>query len=114
MYSKMMTIITIIIFLLTTGCSNIKSIVYHPDIYQGNYLIAKDIAKVHIGMTQEQVAYILGAPMMYSIFGNNTWYYMVRKKLGNHPIKQQTLTLNFDINNKLIKINNIYFTIDNQ
>lgn len=46
-------------------------------------------------MTQQQVAYALGTPMMSDPFGTNTWFYVFRQKPGHEDATQQTLTLTF-------------------
>lgn len=86
--------------LLLTGCS--YGIVYRPEINQGNYLTLEDMAKLELGMTKEQVVYLLGTPMLTSEFGDNNWYYVFRKRPTHGAIEQQKLILTFDQNNQLI------------
>jgi outer membrane protein assembly factor BamE len=57
-------------------------------------------------MTQQQVAYTLGTPMMRDPFGSNVWYYVFREEPGHESVKQQTLTLTFDSNGVLTNIDN--------
>jgi outer membrane protein assembly factor BamE len=71
------TIITIALFL--SACS---SWVYRIDIPQGNYLEQKSIDKIQIGMTKEQVKFILGSPVVIDSFDNDTWNYIYRFKSG--------------------------------
>lgn len=92
--------------LLTTGCSSVKKIVYRPDINQGNYLTAEDVSRLHTGMTQQQVVYTLGTPMMHDPFGQKVWYYVFRQEPGHKGVTQQTLTLTFDSNGTLAHIDN--------
>jgi outer membrane protein assembly factor BamE len=47
-------------------------------------------------MTQQQVAYALGTPMMSDPFGTNTWFYVFRQQPGHEEVTQQTLTLTFN------------------
>jgi outer membrane protein assembly factor BamE (lipoprotein component of BamABCDE complex) len=47
-------------------------------------------------MTQQQVAYALGTPMMSDPFGTNTWFYVFRQQPGHEDVTQQTLTLTFN------------------
>ena len=103
---KLLTAAALSFALMSTGCSMMERLVYHPDINQGNYLTAKDVAKIKKGMTQQQVAYALGTPMMTDPFGSQTWFYVFRQELGHDPVKQETLTLTFDPNGILIDINN--------
>lgn len=103
---KLLTAAALSLALMSTGCSMMERLVYHPDINQGNYLTAKDVAKIQKGMTQQQVAYTLGTPMLSDPFGTQTWYYVFRQELGHEPVKQETLTLIFDRNGILTDIKN--------
>ncbi|HBO24913.1 MULTISPECIES: outer membrane protein assembly factor BamE [unclassified Providencia] len=103
---KLLTAAALSLALMSTGCSMMERLVYHPDINQGNYLTAKDVAKIQKGMTQQQVAYTLGTPMLSDPFGTQTWYYVFRQELGHDPVQQETLTLNFDRNGILTEIKN--------
>jgi outer membrane protein assembly factor BamE len=96
MRCKMLTAAAVVLVMLTAGCSTFEKVVYRPDINQGNYLTPTDVAKIHKGMTQQQVAYTLGTPMMQDPFGTQTWFYVFRQEPGHEKITQQTLTLTFD------------------
>jgi|TARA_B110000014_G_scaffold174532_1_gene124638 outer membrane protein assembly factor BamE len=65
--------------LLTSACS---SWVYRIDIPQGNYLEQKNIDKIQVGMTKEQVKFILGSPVVLDSFDNDSWNYVYRFKSG--------------------------------
>ncbi|PCI53220.1 MAG: outer membrane assembly protein BamE [Gammaproteobacteria bacterium] len=92
------TIITIALSL--SACS---SWVYRIDIPQGNYLEQKSIDKIQIGMTKEQVKFILGSPVVVDTFDNNTWNYIYRLKSGlsKKLDVQKSFTIKFE-ENKLI------------
>lgn len=96
MRCKMLTAAAVVLVMLTAGCSTFEKVVYRPDINQGNYLTPTDVAKIHKGMTQQQVAYVLGTPMMQDPFGTQTWFYVFRQEPGHEKITQQTLTLTFN------------------
>ena len=106
MRCKTLTAAAVVMLMMTAGCSTLERVVYRPDINQGNYLVANDVAKIHTGMTQQQVAYTLGTPMMKDPFGSNVWYYVFRQEPGHESVKQQTLTLTFDSNGTLTNIDN--------
>ncbi len=76
------------------------------DINQGNYLTANDVSKIRVGMTQQQVAYALGTPLMSDPFGTNTWFYVFRQQPGHEGVTQQTLTLTFNSSGVLTNIDN--------
>jgi outer membrane protein assembly factor BamE len=77
---------------------------HHPR--QGNYLAPNDVSKIRVGMTQQQVAYALGTPMMSDPFGTNTWFYVFRQQPGHESVTQQTLTLTFNSSGALTNIDN--------
>ncbi|GAA0490397.1 MULTISPECIES: outer membrane protein assembly factor BamE [Tatumella] len=106
MRSKILAAAAVVMLITTAGCSTLERVVYRPDINQGNYLVASDVSKLHTGMTQQQVAYTLGTPMMRDPFGSNVWFYVFRREPGHEPVTQQTLTLTFDSNGTLTNIVN--------
>jgi len=106
MRCKTLTAAAVVMLMMTAGCSTLERVVYRPDINQGNYLVANDVAKIHTGMTHQQVAYTLGTPMMKDPFGSNVWYYVFREEPGHEKVKQQTLTLTFDRSGVLTNIDN--------
>ncbi len=107
MYCKTLISITaIIVFVMLTACSTLERMVYRPDINQGNWLSPGEVSRIHNGMTQQQVAYILGTPMMDDPFGSKTWFYLFRQQSGHQQATQQTVILTFNKNDKLINIKN--------
>jgi outer membrane protein assembly factor BamE len=72
-------VIAIVLAFTLSACSNW---VYRIDIPQGNYLEQKEIDKLQIGMTKEQVKFILGSPVVLDAFNPDTWYYVYRLKSG--------------------------------
>jgi outer membrane protein assembly factor BamE len=103
MRCKTLTAAAAVLLMLTAGCSTLERVVYRPDINQGNYL--NDDVKIRVGMTQQQVAYALGTPMMSDPFGTNTWFYVFRQQPGM-KMTQQTLTLTFNSGGVLTNIDN--------
>lgn len=106
MRCKMLTAAAAVLLMLTAGCSTLERVVYRPDINQGNYLTPTDVAKIHTGMTQQQVAYTLGTPMMNDPFGTSTWFYVFRQQPGHEKVTQQTLILTFDSSGVLTNVVN--------
>jgi outer membrane protein assembly factor BamE len=72
-------IITIVLALSISACS---CWVFRIDIPQGNYLEQKDIDKLQIAMSKEQVKFVLGSPVVLDAFDNDTWNYVYRFKSG--------------------------------
>lgn len=69
----------IAVALSISACS---SWVYRIDIPQGNYLEQKNIDKIQVGMTKEQVKFILGSPVIVDTFDKDTWNYIYRFTSG--------------------------------
>lgn len=79
--------------------------VYHMTIEQGNFLRKQDIDQLKVGMTESQVRYLLGTPMVPTTFDNNRWDYLYYIKRGyfGKPVRY-LLTVYFH-NNKIVRIN---------
>lgn len=72
-------IIILVVGLFTTACTDW---IYRIDVPQGNYLDQKDVDKLRISMTKEQVRFVLGNPVVQDSFNSNTWYYVYDMKRG--------------------------------
>jgi len=93
-------VLTLILSLSVGACS---SWVYRLDMPQGNYLVQKDIDKLQLNMSKEQVKFVLGSPIIVDSFQNDTWHYVYRLKSGKgekHNAKKQ-FTVVFE-NNRLV------------
>lgn len=77
---------------LVSGC------VYRIDIPQGNYLEQKEIDKLQIGMTKEQVKFVLGNPVVKDSFDSTKWHYVYEFLSGKDEAfnKRRKLILSFD------------------
>lgn len=104
--------VAIIISAITlSGCS---SWVFRYDVPQGNYLEKKAIEQLQVGMTKEQVKFILGSPVIVDSFNNDTWSYVYRLKSGKSKKfdRQQQLIIDF-ANDSLISASGDYALSDN-
>lgn len=79
-----------------SACSTVKKVVYRIDVPQGNYLEQEKIDQLEIGMNQEQVQYLLGAPVLKDSFANQRWSYVFIQREGHNDPIQQTLFVYFD------------------
>lgn len=62
--------------MLLCVCFGAAACVYRAPIQQGNFLEAKDTDQVTVGMTQAQVRYVLGTPMVIDPFTKDRWDYV--------------------------------------
>jgi len=63
------------LFLLAVSAMSLSGC-FKPEIRQGNFLSDDKIALVKLGMTQTQVQYVLGKPMVLDPFHPNRWDYL--------------------------------------
>jgi outer membrane protein assembly factor BamE len=80
--------------LLALGCLS-SGCVYRVNIQQGNYLEKRNTDQLATGMTKVQVRYLLGTPMVPTIFDNDRWDYLYYLKLGRQKPIQRELTVFF-------------------
>lgn len=99
------------IALSLSACS---SWVYRVDIPQGNYLEQKTIDKIQVGMTKEQVKFVLGSPVLIDAFDKDTWNYVYRFKSGRSEKlnMQKSFTIKFE-DDKLISASGDFELSDN-
>ena len=71
------------------------SIIYRPDVQQGNIVTQEKVAQLRIGMTPQQVRYIMGTPVLSHSFDINRWDYIYTYRKGTDPTEVQNLTLFF-------------------
>ena len=81
----------------------IISCAYKPDVQQGNTLDIKQIAQLKIGMTQQQVIFIMGTALLKDPFHKNRWDYIYTFAKDQGKAGRNLLTLYFE-NDKLSKI----------
>ena len=62
--------------LLASGC------VYRAGISQGNLIDQEDLDRVELGMTRNQVRFLLGTPMIADPFHASRWDYVYFLKIG--------------------------------
>ncbi|PJE77524.1 Outer membrane protein assembly factor BamE [invertebrate metagenome] len=76
---------------------------YRIDIQQGNVITQDMVNQLRLGMTRNQVLYVMGSPLLKDSFDRNRWDYVYSLQPGNKKRHQENLILFFD-NDKLIKI----------
>lgn len=75
----------IALVVLLTGCTAAQGFTLRPyrmNIQQGNYLEATDVDQIEIGMTQSQVRFLIGTPMVADPFNKARWDYVFFFKVG--------------------------------
>lgn len=93
------TVIILSCLLSLSGCHWI----YQPTIQQGNVVTPQMLQSVKLGMTPEQIRYLLGNPVLIHTFTNNRWDYVYTLQVnGNTPL-EKNVTLWFS-QGKLVKM----------
>lgn len=89
-------LISIIAAFILSGCSEFPG-VYKIDIPQGNVVTQEMVDKLRPGMTQSQVRYVMGTPLITDSFNENRWDYLYRFKSGETgSTVQERIQLTFD------------------
>jgi outer membrane protein assembly factor BamE len=70
----------LVLLLITVAFSS--ACVYRANISQGNLIKQDDLDQVEIGMTRNQVRFLLGTPMIDDPFHTNRWDYVYYLKIG--------------------------------
>ncbi len=81
-----------------SGCSLFSP--YQQNISQGNILDEEAVTQLKIGMSQAQVLYILGTPLLKAPDNPNQWDYIAQLRQGQKLVERETLRLNFAINDQ--------------
>lgn len=79
------------ILIVSSGC------VYRANISQGNIVEEEDLDQVEVGMTRNQVRFLLGTPMVDDAFRRNRWDYVYYIKIGrNDATAKRWVTILFE------------------
>ena len=83
---------------LLAGCIIVTfpGCLYRMDIPQGNRIDAAVLEKLEIGMTRNQVKFLLGTPALVDTYRPERWHYVYFLKTGaNQEIERRNMTLVF-------------------
>ena len=72
--------------------------VYKIAIPQGNIIDNKQLKQLKVGMSQDQVRYLLGTPLIVDTFNPDRWDYFYSKRPGRGETEHMRLTLHFQYN----------------
>ncbi len=87
---------------LAGGCN----VIYKQNVQQGNALEQEDLDELRLGMTQTQVAFLLGTPAIQDPFHHDRWDYISTfSRRGSEPAIRK-VTLRFD-NEVLVEMDGV-------
>lgn len=104
---KIITTSLLLTFATLTGC------VYKIDLPQGTPISASKVRAVQIGMTPEQVLYVLGSPAIKDPLAPNRWDYLYdytagtdgkRKKKSDIKNASQYISIHFGADGRVVAI----------
>jgi outer membrane protein assembly factor BamE len=68
---------------------------YRPTIQQGNFISEEMVQQLKVGMTRDQVRFILGTPLLMDIFHADRWDYPFRLARGNGEVIESAVVVHF-------------------
>jgi outer membrane protein assembly factor BamE len=83
---------------IASGC------VYRAAISQGNLIKQEDLDQAEIGMTKNQIRFLLGTPMIDDPFARSRWDYIYYLKIGRKDAGQKRWVSIFFVDEKVSEI----------
>ena len=120
---KIKVLISLFAIYLLSGCQllpeNARLQVYRVAVQQGNVVDIENIKKLEVGMTEEQVTYLLGQPITQNIFNKSRWDYVYYLKHHPNETKLEMLSIFFKEKKivsmkKIIDKKNMMFDLSNK
>ena len=94
---KFVYLIFILAFTLgISGCSGKLFTVYKIDVQQGNAVDFENVEMLKVGMTRDQVKFLLGTPLVADIFHPDRWDYVYYLIPGYGERERRHLTVYFN------------------
>lgn len=81
--------LSILILITSLSLASAGGCVYRANISQGNLIKTEDLDQVDIGMTKNQIRFLLGTPMIDDPFTKNRWDYIYYLKIGRRDAGQK-------------------------
>lgn len=94
-----------IVILSTVACSGVSFSNWHfpymMPVQQGNIITDKEFKQLKVGMTKDEVSYVIGHPLTQFLFDENRWDFIYQGYKNNSLKKSYSVTILFDKNNKI-------------
>ena len=91
----MKKLLVVIISLILFSCSSTD--LYRVTITQGTVFTQEDLDKLEVGMTKDQVSFVLGQPSFENFFEKNVWNYLYKISTGDEIDLERKVKIIFDI-----------------
>lgn len=76
---------------------------YRIEIQQGNYVSQEMVSQLRVGMSKEQVRFVLGTPLLTDVFHANRWDYIYYREVKRGQREQRALAVFFE-DGKLVRV----------
>src|SRR5689334_18621942 len=97
----------LVLLLLVAGCKEVPMLPsitpYKMDIRQGNYVTQEMVDKLKPGVTQKEVRFFLGTPLIVDPFRTDRWDYVYTYKHRGDLVEQRRLVVLFK-DEKLVRL----------
>lgn len=80
------TILLFTTLISLSACSLLPS-PYKPPVMQGNVIKTEQVQQLQLGMTESQVTYVLGTPMVQNTVQPNQWHYLFTSRYADKDSK---------------------------
>ncbi len=90
-----LTVFTVIVS-ISIGCVEMLPEAHKIDIHQGNLIDRERIEQLEIGMSREQVKYLLGSPVSNNLFHADRWDYLHYISKAGTYAKPRRITIFFE------------------
>jgi len=96
-----------VLFLASCGSIGVPTLGIKPyriEIQQGNFISQEMVSKLKLGMSKDQVRFVLGTPLITDSFHADRWDYVFRRQRVNSTALEHRKIAVFFENDKLIRI----------
>jgi len=98
-----LTRLALVLLIVSTTACGFRS--YRIDIQQGNVVTPEQYAQLRVGMTREQVRFLLGTPILTDVFHDKRWDYLYWMDLGaTREVTARSLVIHFNAEGKVESI----------
>ena len=96
MPNNILKFITLFSLIALTSCSGRLFTVHKIDVQQGNAVEPEKVSQLEIGMSREQVKFLLGTPLIQDVFHPERWDYVFFLIPDYGDIEKRRLVVHFD------------------
>lgn len=100
-FNSVKLLFIIVLALGLTGCF-IRP--YKFTLYQGNDIQAEQVSQIQVGMSKEQVRYLLGTPLLQDVFHAERWDYVYLEKPGYKKGIERHFSIYFDKDERVARV----------